>query len=150
MRERSDDRGSLGTRGLLLASGLLAAGVAAASLIAPDAFYAVYGIVIDSDINLMNELKGSAGLLLAVAILILRGVHRTEFARMSLGMASAVYLSYALARLVSMTTDGIPNPSLIVAGLIEGAAGAACLVRLLQIRSASAAKEVRVPFGTKP
>ena len=52
------------TKGLLLTSGLLAAGIAATILFAPDAFYASYGIDIGSNVNLANELKAPAGVLL--------------------------------------------------------------------------------------
>ena len=94
------------TKGLLLASGLLAAGIAATILFAPDAFYTAYGIDIGSNVNLANELKAPAGLLLVAGLLMLTGVFRAELAVLSLTTATVIYLSYGLSRLFSMATDG--------------------------------------------
>ena len=57
------------TRGLLLAAGLLATGIAATILAAPDPFYAGYGIDISSNVSLANELKAPAGALVSAAML---------------------------------------------------------------------------------
>lgn len=50
--ERTGVFSSYGTRGLLLASGLIAAGIAALFLIAPVVFYGGYGINIDANVSL--------------------------------------------------------------------------------------------------
>ncbi len=50
-------------RTFLLLSGLIAAAIAATIWIAPDAFYASYGIALGGDVNLINELKAPAGIL---------------------------------------------------------------------------------------
>lgn len=80
---KNDERVSLfssyATRGLLLASGLIAAGIAAMILFAPNAFYGGYGIEIGANVNLANELKAPAGLLLLAGLLMLAGVFRSEF-----------------------------------------------------------------------
>jgi hypothetical protein len=68
-------------RVLLLASGLLAAGIAATILFAPDAFYTGYGIDVGSNVNLANELKAPAGLLLIAGLLMLIGVFRAVLRR---------------------------------------------------------------------
>ena len=133
MTLRPDDRGLIATRCLLLASGLLAAGIAAMSLIAPDVFYTAYGIEIGTDINLRNELKASAGVLLFAGLLTLRGAFRTEFLTISLRVAATVFLSYGVFRLLSMMADGMPDFALILAAVIELIVGAACLQRLWKI-----------------
>jgi hypothetical protein len=71
---------SYGTRGLLLASGLIAAGITAMILFAPNVFYGGYGIEIGANVSLVNELKAPAGLLLLAGLLMLAGVFRQEFA----------------------------------------------------------------------
>lgn len=111
------------TKGLLLTSGLLAAGIAATILLAPDAFYAGYGIEPGSNVSLANELKAPAGMLLIAGLLMLAGVVRTELTVASLATATLIYLSYGLSRLVSMVIDGVPHSGLVSAAILEIAIG---------------------------
>jgi len=116
------------TKVLLLTSGLLAAGIAATILLAPGAFYAGYGIDIDSDVSLVNELKAPAGMLLIAGLLMLAGVVRKELTVVSLGTGSLIYLSYGLSRLLSMAIDGVPHSGLVSAAILEIAIGVICLL----------------------
>lgn len=126
------------TKGLLLASGLLAAGIAVTILFAPDAFYTSYGIDIRSNVNLVNEIKAPAGVLLIAGLVMLTGVFRAELVTASLATATAIYLSYGLSRLLSMATDGVPNSALVIAAVLEIAIGVACLFGLVRLRRATA------------
>ena len=122
------------TRGLLLAAGLLATGIAATILAAPDPFYAGYGIDISSNVSLANELKAPAGALFAAGLLMLVGVVKLEYAVTSLAVASVIYLSYGLSRLLSITVDGIPHSALVSAAMLELALGAVCLLGFVRLR----------------
>ena len=143
---KNDERVSLfssyGTRGLLLASGLIAAGIAAMILFAPNAFYGGYGIEIGANVSLANELKAPAGVLLLAGLLMLAGVFRSEFAIPSLATATAVYLSYGLSRILSMAIDGVPHSGLVSAAVIEIAIGGICLVDLMRHRKATVARQI--------
>ena len=59
------------------------------------------------------------GLLLTSGLLMLAGVVRTELTVASLGMASLIYLSYGLSRLLSIAIDGIPHSGLVSAAILE-------------------------------
>ena len=137
MRE-NDERKSVysayGTRGLLLASGLIAAGIAAMILFAPHVFYGGYGIDIGANVSLTNELKAPAGALLLAGLLMTAGVFKSELTIPSLALAAAVYLSYGLSRILSMALDGVPHSGLVSAAAIEVAIGAICLVDLMRHR----------------
>lgn len=122
------------TRGLLLACGLIAAGIAMMILFAASAFYAGYGIEIGADVSLANEMKAPAGLLLLAGLLMMAGVFKLKFAIPSLATAAAVYLSYGLSRILSMAIDGAPHSGLVSAAVIEVAIGAICLVELIKHR----------------
>lgn len=122
------------TRGLLLTCGLLATGIAVTILFAPDAFYSGYGIDIGSDASLASELKAPAGLLLIAGLIMLAGVFRVEFAVPSLAMATMIYLSYGLSRLLSMAIDGVPHGGLVSAAVLEIALGAVCCLELMRLR----------------
>ena len=121
-------------RGLLLASGLLASGIAATILVAPDVFYAGYAIDIGSNVSLANELKAPAGMLLVAGLLMLVGVVKPGYAAMSLAIGSAIYLSYGVSRLFSIAVDGFPHSALVSAAMLELALGAACLLSLVRLR----------------
>ena len=124
------------TKGLLLASGLLAAGIATTIFLAPGAFYAGYGIDIGTNVSLANELKAPAGMLLMAGLLMLAGVFRAEFAVPSLAAATVIYLSYGLSRVLSMMIDGVPNSALVGAAVLEIAIGVSCFLGLMHIRRA--------------
>lgn len=115
------------TKGLLLISGLIAAGIAVTILFAPDAFYAGYGIDVSSNASLASELKAPAGILLIAGLLMLAGAVRTEFTITALGTASMIYLSYGLSRLLSIAIDGIPHSGLVSAAAFEIAIGLVCV-----------------------
>lgn len=123
------------TRALLLASGLLATGIAATILSAPDPFYAGYGIDVSSDASLANELKAPAGTLLVAGLLMLVGVVKSAYAVMSLAIGSVIYLSYGLSRLLSIAVDGVPHSALVSAAMLELAIGVGCVLGLACLRS---------------
>ena len=122
------------TRGLLLVSGLLATGIAATILAAPDPFYAGYGIDVSSDVSLANELKAPAGTLLIAGLLMLVGVVKPRYAVTSLAIGSVIYLSYGLSRVLSMAVDGFPHSALVSAAMLELVLGAICLLGLVRLR----------------
>lgn len=122
------------TRGLLLVGGLLAAGIAATILFAPEPFYAGYGIDLGSNASLANELKAPAGTLLLAGAAMLAGVARPAYAATSLAIGSIIYLSYGLSRLLSFAVDGRPHDALVSAAILELVLGAICLLGLLRLR----------------
>lgn len=123
-------KGQLAIRLLLLISGMVAIGIAVAILFAPSVFYAAYGIEFAGDISMTNEMKAPAGVLLVAGLVMLAGVVRTQSMSTSLVAATAIYLPYGMARLISMAIDGLPHGGLVSAALFEIAIGAVCLLTL--------------------
>ena len=120
------------TRALLVTSGLIAAAIGASILFVPEAFHASNGIELASDASSMSEVRAPGGALLLFGVLMIVGVFQRAFTFASLTIAAAVYLSYGLARLVSVAFDGMPAPGLVGAIAIELGLGAACAVVLLR------------------
>lgn len=116
---------------VLLFSGLVASGIAASILFAPDAFYSAYEIELAGNTSLINELKASAGPLFIAGLLMLMGVFRTKLTFVSLAAATVIYLAYGLSRFLSMAVDGVPHSGLVDAAIFEIAIGAICLFALL-------------------
>ena len=121
-------------RVMLFLCGLIASGIAATILFAPDAFYAGYGIEVGSNATLANEMKAPAGALLVAGLLMFAGVFRSQLAFISLATATAVYLSYGLGRLISIAVDGMPHSGMVNAAGIEIVIGTVCLLTLLYVR----------------
>lgn len=115
----------------LLLSGLVACGIAATILFAPDAFYAAYQIELAGNISLTNELKAPAGVLFFAGLLMLAGVFRKRLTTVSLIAAAAIYLAYGAARFLSFAIDGVPHSGLVGAATFEIVIGAICLLALL-------------------
>lgn len=122
---------------LLLLAGSLLVLIAMFILASPAGFYAANQIDIGASISLLNELKAPAGFLLASGTIMLIAVFRRQWAANALALGALIYLSYALSRIASMATDGLPAPGLVQAAGLEGVAGLACL-GLLLINRASA------------
>ena len=64
----------------------------------------------------------------------LAGVFLADFALASTVIAAAVYLSYGVSRLLSMTLDGLPDAGLVGAAAFELVIGAASLLVLRRHR----------------
>ena len=122
------------SRIVLALSALVAVAIASAILIAPDAFYTGYGIVVDDNPTLANELKAPAGALLLAGIAMFVGVIRAAYVPASLALAAAVYLSYGASRIVSIALDGLPHDGMVAAAGIEIAIGTACLACWFSVR----------------
>ena len=124
----------LGTRLVLLISGLVAVAIATSILFAPGAFYAGYGIEITGNATLANELKAPMGVLLIAGLVMLAAVIRRDLAPTALTVATVIYLSYGLSRLSSMAIDGAPHSGMVSAAGVEILIGAVCLLTLFRVR----------------
>lgn len=120
---------------LLFISGLIAASIGAAILLTPTTFYASNGIDLTGNISLLNEIRASGGALLAAGILIISGsfMHRLTFT--ALVVASMLYLSYGLSRILSFGIDGIPSEGLVQAAVLEVIIGAICVWAFVKYRT---------------
>jgi hypothetical protein len=151
---RNDNKASAhslyGTKALLLASGLIAAGIAAMILVAPNAFYQGYGIEISANVSLANELKAPAGALLMAGILMMVGAFKAGFTIPSLAIAAAVYLSYGLSRILSMAIDGAPHSGLVSAAAIEVVIGAVCFADLMRHKKTDISRRIAAQDSWQP
>ena len=103
----------------LTLTGLLLLAIGGAILIAPRAFYASNDIALGHDPTLLSEIRAPGGLLWATAILALNSVARQHMRSFTTPLLVLVYGSFGLARLVSITQDGIPAQPIISAMILE-------------------------------
>lgn len=111
---------------LILAS-LTALAVGVSLLGFPLDFYASNGVVLSDDINLVNDLRGFGGGLVASALLIGLGLFVPAMLLPSLTAATLIYFGFGLARVFAILLDGVPAPVFLVVMGVELAIAAACL-----------------------
>lgn len=125
------------TRITLAVSGLIATGVGVGVLFMPHAFHAPAGIVLGDDVNLLNEMRSSGGVVLASGLFILLGAIRAKMAFFALVVSTTMYLSYGLSRVVSLVADGVPGSSMLQILALELFIGTLCAVMLKTYRTSS-------------
>lgn len=123
---------------ILFISGLIAASIGGAVLAVPAAFYASNGIDIGGNVSLLNEIRASGGVLLAAGILILSGAFVASLTFTAVVVASLLYLSYGLSRILSFTIDGMPSEGLVQAAALEIVIGVVCVYVLARYRDKQA------------
>lgn len=117
---------------LLLLSGLAAIAIGASILFTPAQFHASNGIVLGTDANQLSEVRAPGGALLVLGAMMLVGVFVRSFTLASTSIASAVYLAYGAARLLSIGLDGMPGLGLVVATAVELLLGVLCAIALFR------------------
>ena len=107
------------TRLFLALSGAIAVLIGFMILFAPRAFFAVNGIDLGADPNLMSEIRAPGGVLLAAGVVIICGAIIGSLFRAALLTVAVVFGMYAVSRLISIALDGLPSSSFISALGIE-------------------------------
>ena len=105
--------------GFLFLSGLLLVGIGAAILLMPESFHASNGIALGENASLLSEVRAPGGLLFASGLLIIGGSFRHKLRAQSVTLATLVYGTFGLARLLSMALDGVPSTGIVGATAIE-------------------------------
>lgn len=118
----------------LILSGVMLLFIGGSILAVPDSFFAGNGIVLGDDVNLRSEIRAPGGMLAGAALVILAGVFRPTLRPAGMRLAVLVYGTFGIARLISMTLDGMPSAGIIGAAAVElgfAAVGLLLTVRLL-------------------
>jgi hypothetical protein len=119
---------------ILFVAGLIAISIGGMVLVQPAAFYATNGIGLAGNVSLLNEIRASGGALLAAGILILSGAFVASLTFTAVVVASLLYLSYGLSRILSFTIDGMPSESLVQAAALEVVIGVLCVYVFVRYR----------------
>lgn len=92
----------------------------AKAMFTPVGFTARNGIDIIGNTSLINDYRSTGGLMIGGAILILLGIFKNSLAYTSALVASIIFTTFTLARVLSITLDGMPAETLIKATIVEG------------------------------
>lgn len=111
-------------------AGLVALGIGATIAIAPDLFYASYGIALGPDPDQRSELRAPAANLVALGALILGGAVWSSLTRTAALVGTILFTAYAVGRLLGIGLDGMPSDGIVQAMVIELAIGGLCALAL--------------------
>lgn len=127
-------RDSTTRKTILIVAGLVATVIGAWSLFDPDAFRRANGIDLSGSISLLSEARAAGGGLMTTGILIMLGAFIARLTFTAALVGAAVYLSYGVARLLSLALDGRPAGNLMWATAAELLLGIACVFALVRYR----------------
>lgn len=123
------------TRAYLIVAGLVSAVLGTMIAVAPVAFYGGYGIDPGGDVSLLNELRSHGLSLLVAGLFMATGAILTRFVFPAILVATALYLSYGVSRVIAVALDGMPSTGLLLAGAAELGIGLVGLVLLRRSRT---------------
>ncbi len=109
-------------------AGVTATGIGSFIMVAPNAFYASYGILLGDNPSLLSELRAPAAGLLTLGILMLTGIWRSKMAQLAVASALIVFLAFPAGRLIGLAIDGMPSGGIIGALMLEFAIAILCIV----------------------
>jgi len=101
----------------------------------PVEFYNFSGLTLGNDIGILSEARGAGGAILGLGMLILLGAFFPSLTFTSIIVLIVVFLSYGLARLLGIATDGVPGPDIIKGIISEFIAGLIGILALLKYRN---------------
>ena len=115
-------------KAILALAGLIAAAIGLAITFAPNAFFASYGLSLDTDPSLMSELRAPGANLAALGAIMIAGALRANWYTPARLLAITVFFAFAFGRAVSWSVDGAPHTGIHAALAIEVMVGGLVLL----------------------
>lgn len=112
-------------RALLGINGVVLTGIGVMLISDPHAMFALNGVTLSPDPNLLSELRASGGALALGGGFVLAAAALGLWMRTASGVSALLLLGWALGRLVSIPLDGMPDTGLLIAFGIEVSLGLA-------------------------
>ncbi len=125
----------MGTKILLVLSGLVAMIVGGALLFVPVAFEASAGITVEPSVGLLSELRAPGGAMMMGGAIIAAGAFVPTLTAVSIWASTLLYLAFGLSRFLGFAIDGTPSVMMLGVAVFEVAIGLACGVAALASRS---------------
>ncbi|WP_170842144.1 DUF4345 domain-containing protein [Pacificibacter marinus] len=116
------------TKTTLALAGFIALMIGAAVLFAPVPFYALSGVTLPDDVNLVSDIRAFGGGLLGAGLFVTLSLFRRSLRLPSLIAAATVYAGFGLARLWGITVDGLPEATYLWVLAIELIVAAMCAI----------------------
>jgi hypothetical protein len=88
-------------------------------LTSPIDFYANSGIILGSEVSMLNEVRASGGAIVGFGILIILGAFIDKLTYTATLVVIVLFLSYGVARLFGIAVDGYPGEEIIQGTIFE-------------------------------
>lgn len=124
---------ALADRLTLGGAGAVALAIGAMIALAPEEFYAGYGIAPPAGPAMLSELRAPGAALAAAGAAILAGAWRAGMVRIAATLGAGLYGAFACGRLLGLALDGAPGESVLAAMAVEIGLCGLCLLRLLRL-----------------
>ncbi|MDI3337710.1 DUF4345 domain-containing protein [Defluviimonas aestuarii] len=108
-------------------AGITTLGIGSLILIAPQAFYASYGIALGPGPSLLSELRAPGAGLAAFGGVILAGIVTPSLRQAAVVVALTIFLAFPTGRLLGLLIDGMPSGGILAALGLELAIAGLCL-----------------------
>ena len=107
------------SRWILGLSGAVLLAIGASILLAPVAYQANMGVELPQEPTLLSDMRAMGGGLIGIGLLILIGALWRPMSALAAIAGAVLYVSYGLARVLSMIVDGIPADTLVGSAGVE-------------------------------
>ena len=122
---------SIGTKALLILNGVVAGVIGGLVTFSPEQLFALTGITLGTNPNMLSEIRAPGGVLLLAAAFVTAAAFVRPWRRSALAVSAFLYLGYAFGRMVSVAVDGVPADDLLWALAIELVLGALSVLALV-------------------
>lgn len=131
-------KNSIALKVILLISGLLLIVAGTGTLFFPVQFTGRNGIDLAGQVSLFNDIRGMGGMMLGSGIAIALGAFVRKLAFTSIVISIVIFLSFGLARTISILLDGMPTDTLVKATVLESIIGLVGVFALVKFREQKA------------
>ena len=108
-------------------AGLTACVIGSVIALDPAGFYAGYGLNIETNTDMLSELRAPGVNLAVLGAVMLAGVLRESLRQMAISLGVLVFGAFAGGRILGLLLDGIPSSSVLIALSIEVVIALCCL-----------------------
>lgn len=126
---------SIALKAYLIISGILLFIIGGSTLLMPVKMKLTEGIEIAGNVNSLNDARGFAALLLAIAFISLFGAFLNKWQYIASRMIPILFIAIGIGRLLSIILDGTPIEGLIVATGVEFLFGIAGMILFAKFRA---------------
>jgi hypothetical protein len=124
-------------KGILMLLGVLLTVIGSWRLFDPIAFFENSGIVLNNDVGLLSEARGTGGIVLGFGLVVILGAFNRRLSYTSTIAAIVIFLGFGIARLIGFGLDGNPGEGVIQGLVIEFVLGSLAVFAFFKYREKS-------------
>ncbi len=100
----------------------------------PIGYVARNGVDITDKLTLLNDFRGTGALLIGASLIMFLGIIHERMRFTSTVVMAVLYSTFALGRVISIISDGLPVEGLVKATVVESVVGLIAIFALIKFR----------------